>query len=83
MKASVNRVFNSSMEVGVSVYSEDLRSGVKFHCNSGFFTFVCLNPEINKTIIIRKNIQPESKDEKRRYIEALNRRKRRLSMERK
>jgi acyl-CoA hydrolase len=74
--ASVNRVFNSSMEVGVSVCSENYTIGKKLHTNSAYLTFVGLNSD--GMPVKSEPIIPESKDEKRRYEEALSRRQVRL-----
>lgn len=76
LNASVNRVYNTSMEVGVKVFAESFREGKKIHTNSAYLTFVSLSKEglprkVNKVI-------PETKDEKRRYEEALKRRDYRL-----
>lgn len=38
--AMVNRTFSSSMEVGVRVEQEDMRSGTRSHCVSAYLTFV-------------------------------------------
>lgn len=38
--AMVNRTFSSSMEVGVRVEQEDMRSGARTHCVSAYLTFV-------------------------------------------
>ena len=43
LRASLNRVGRTSMEVGVSVEAEDLRTGKKTHTNSCFFTMVALD----------------------------------------
>ncbi|KIZ01744.1 thioesterase superfamily protein, partial [Monoraphidium neglectum] len=40
--AMVNRTFSSSMEVGVRVEAEDMRTGVRYHCCSAYLTFVSL-----------------------------------------
>lgn len=74
--ASVNRVFNSSMEVGVSVTTENYATGKKQHTNSAYLTFVGLNSD-NKPVK-SEPIIPESEDEIRRYNEALKRRDVRL-----
>ncbi len=81
LKASVNRVFRSSMEVGVKVLVEDLRSGEVRHTNSCYLTFVGLS-ENGKPVAIPPVI-PESADEKRRYVEAGRRRQARLVQRRK
>ncbi len=75
--ASVNRVFNSSMEVGVSVCAENFTKENKRHTNSAYLTFVGLNSE--GVPVKSDSIQPESDDEKRRYSEALVRRDIRLN----
>ncbi|GBF96246.1 acyl-coenzyme A thioesterase [Raphidocelis subcapitata] len=40
--AMVNRTFSSSMEVGVRVEAEDMRTGARCHCCSAYLTFVSL-----------------------------------------
>ena len=40
--AMVNRTFASSMEVGVRVEAEDMRTGLRHHCCSAYLTFVSL-----------------------------------------
>ncbi|MHB1687051.1 MAG: acyl-CoA thioesterase [Ignavibacteriaceae bacterium] len=74
--ASINRVFNTSMEVGVKVFSESFREGTRVHTNTAYLTFVSVDNE-GKPV---KAIQaiPETEDEKRRYEEALQRREARL-----
>jgi acyl-CoA hydrolase len=73
---SVNRVFNTSMEIGVKVYAETFKDGKKVHTNTAYLTFVNVD-ENNKPV---KGIEavPETEDEKRRYEEALLRRQARL-----
>jgi acyl-CoA hydrolase len=44
LKASVNYVFKSSMEVGVRVDAENPRTGETFHTASAYLTFVALGP---------------------------------------
>jgi acyl-CoA hydrolase len=76
MKASVNFVGRTSMEVGVRVEAEDLMSGRRRHTNSCYLTFVAVDRN-GRPIEIPKVI-PETPDEKRRYQAAESRRKRRL-----
>jgi len=76
--ASVNRVFSSSMEVGVSVFAENFTKCNKRHTNSAYLTFVGLNSE--EKPVKSESIIPESENEKRRYDDALLRRARRLNL---
>lgn len=76
--SSVNRVFNSSMEVGVSVCAENHSKGKKRHTNSAYLTFVGLGADGKP--VKSEPITPESDGEKRRFDEALTRRERRLSL---
>jgi len=76
LKASVNRVFHTSMEVGVKVFAENLRSGEVRHTNSAYMTFVGLNAEGRPAP--SPQVLPETQDELRRFEEALQRRNRRL-----
>lgn len=81
MKASVNRVFRTSMEVGVKVLVEDLHQGIVHHTNSSYLTFVALG-EDGKPRPVCQAI-PESEVEKRRWREAEQRRTLRLALKRK
>ena len=74
--ASVNRVFNTSMEMGVKVFAESFKAGLKVHTNTAYLTFVSVDEE-GKPVKAIEAI-PETEDEKRRYEEALRRRENRL-----
>jgi len=76
MKASVNFAGRSSMEVGVRVEAEELLTGKRRHTNSCYLTFVAIDPA--GTPIEVPEIKPETADEKRRYLAAQDRRRRRL-----
>ncbi len=76
LRASVKRVFRTSMEVGVKVYSQNLRTGDLTHANSAYLTFVELDDSGTPSEI--EPIHPETETEERRYREALERRERRL-----
>ncbi len=78
LRSSVNRVFRTSMEVGVRVCVEDLRTGVVRHASSAFLTFVALGDD-GKPMPIPPVI-PETEDEKRRYVQASERRRYRLEL---
>ena len=76
LTASVNRVFNTSMEVGVKVFTENYIKGNKFHTNSAYLTFVSVDNEVKPVKAF--DIKPETDEEKRRHKEALERREARL-----
>jgi acyl-CoA hydrolase len=76
LKASVNRAFNTSMEVGVRVDVEDFRTGARFHGNTAYLTFVGLDEEGHP--LPAPPVTPETDDEQRRYEAAALRRSARL-----
>lgn len=76
LRASVNRVFRTSMEVGVKVLSENLLTGKVQHANSAYLTFVSIDD--NGTPVESPQILPEDGDERRRYADAMRRREERL-----
>ena len=76
LKASVNRVFRTSMEVGVKVFSENPLTGELKHTTSAYSTFVALD-ETHQPIAAPPLIC-ETDEDRRRYREALSRRKARL-----
>ncbi len=76
LKASINFVSRSSMEVGVRAEAECLITGTRAHCASAFLTFVALD-EQGKPCEVPKII-PETPDEKRRYAEGQRRHEERL-----
>lgn len=78
LKASVNYVGNTSMEVGVRVEAEDLRTGEVVHSASAYCTMVALD-EGGKPKRVPRLI-PETEEEKRRYREAQRRREERLRL---
>jgi acyl-CoA hydrolase len=77
LKSQVNRVFRTSMEVGVKVWVEDLRTGERGHTSSAYLTFVAIGPN-NEPVRVRPVI-PETAEEIRRYEEAGRRREWRLA----
>jgi len=76
LTSTINRVFKTSMEVGVKVYAQNFREGTKIHTNTAYLTFVSVDSN-GKPVNGIEGI-PESEDEKRRYDEALTRRENRL-----
>lgn len=78
LRSSVNRVFRTSMEVGVKVFTEDLVTGERLHTCSAYLTFVALDESRNATPVAP--VIPESEDEHRRYRQAGERREFRLAL---
>ena len=76
LTSTINRVFKTSMEVGVKVFAQNFREGTKVHTNTAYLTFVSVDND-GKPVEGIEGI-PETKDEKRRYDEALQRRENRL-----
>lgn len=78
IKSAVNRVFRSSMEIGVKVFVEDLPTGEVSHVSSAYLTFVALDASGRKLEI--PPVIPETDEEKRRYEQAAERRAYRLAL---
>jgi acyl-CoA hydrolase len=76
LQASVNRVFTTSMEVGVRITKENLLTGERKHANSAYLTFVSIDDEGKP--VPAPPIKPVTKEEKRRYADAGRRRQLRL-----
>jgi acyl-CoA hydrolase len=76
VKASVNAVWRTSMEVGVRVESENVRSGEVAHTSSAYLTMVALDDE-GKPMPVTP-LDPQTPDEQRRRREAELRRESRL-----
>jgi len=77
LKASLNRAFHTSMEIGVKVFSEDILTGEKKHTTSAYVTFVALDEDHRPKPV--PPVIPETAEDRRRYREALVRRKQRLA----
>jgi acyl-CoA hydrolase len=76
VKAKVNAAWRTSMEVGVRVESEDVRTGEVTHTSTAYLTMVSLNEEGEPSPVAE--ITPQSDDEHRRQREAQLRRDNRL-----
>lgn len=74
--SSVNRVFRTSMEVGVKVVVEDPITGERRHTSSAYLTFVAIDASGNRVEI--PPVIPETEEEKRRYEDAGRRREYRV-----
>jgi acyl-CoA hydrolase len=80
LRAVVNYVGRSSLEVGVRVEAEDMLSGVRTHAASAFVTFVALDAEGQPTGV--RPLAPATAEEKLRWREAEERRAQRLALAR-
>lgn len=80
LKSSVNRVFRTSMEVGVKVFVEDLATGQTKHVSSAYLTFVAVDKDGARLPIAPLEIDAEQTEEVRRHAEAGLRREYRLQM---
>ena len=76
MKASVNHVGRTSIEVGVRVEAEEMTTGRRRHTNSCYLTFVAVDR--NGRPIEVPGLRAETPDEVRRNEAAKERRRRRL-----
>jgi acyl-CoA hydrolase len=75
LKSSVNRAFNTSMEVGVKVWAEDTQTGKIAHVASAFLIFVAIDKQGHRVRV--PQVIPETPEEKRHYADALLRREHR------
>ncbi|HEY1947396.1 MAG TPA: acyl-CoA thioesterase [Bryobacteraceae bacterium] len=78
LKSQVNRVFRTSMEVGVKVWVENLHTTELRHISSAYLTFVALDREGKRVPL--PPVAPETDEDKRRYNEAAERRAYRLAL---
>ena len=77
LKSSVNRAFNTSMEVGVKVWVENTQTGVMLHVASAYLVFVAIDQNGRRVRV--PELKPVTADERRRYADALLRREHRES----
>jgi len=75
LKSSVNRAFNTSVEVGVKVWVEHPQTGSLLHVASAYLVFVAIDKDGNRQKV--PGLQPETPNEVRRYEDALRRREHR------
>ena len=76
LKSSVNRVFDSSMEVGVKVFAENVITGQRKHTSSAYLTFVAIDANGKPHSV--PHLILETAEDRRRYRDAGKRRKIRL-----
>jgi acyl-CoA hydrolase len=78
LSAQVNAVFNTSMEIGVEVSSEDPMTGERRKCCDAFLTFVALGPDRRPVPV--PPLLVETEEERRRERDARVRRESRLQL---
>lgn len=75
LRSSLNRAFNTSMEVGVKCWVENYIAGTVRHIASAYLTFVAVDRDGNRIPV--PPLVPETEEEKRRYEDAGRRRQHR------
>lgn len=76
LRAQVTRAFNSSMEVHIEVYAENIPAQIRYQTNEAFFTFVAVD-QTGRPIDVPE-VTPETEREQELYAGALRRRQLRL-----
>lgn len=76
IEARVTRAFNTSMEIHLSVWGEDLTHQYRYKSNEAYYTFVALDPNRKPRPV--PVLEAETEQEKKLYDGALRRRQLRL-----
>ncbi len=76
IEAKVSRVFNSSMEIHMKVWGEDVIQQYRYKSNEAYYTFVALDPNGKPRSV--QPVHPETDEEKKLFEGALRRRQLRL-----
>ena len=77
IEAQVTRAFNSSMEIYIEVFKENIRSrSTKVKCNEAYYTFVALDDDGRPCAV--PPVDPQTDEEKHRFERAMRRRELRL-----
>lgn len=74
-KATINYTGKTSMEVGIRVEAEHIRSGARRHTNTCYFTMVAMDDDRNPTTVPRLELNTD--EDRARYAAAERRRERR------
>ena len=72
LRSSVNRVFHTSVEVGVKVFVENYIADTAQHVASAYLTFVAIDAKGNRLKV--PAVIPETEEQQRRYDDAGRRR---------
>ena len=76
IEAKLSRAFNTSMEVHMKVWGEDLTQQYKYKSNEAYYTFVALDPHGKPRQV--PQLVPDTSEEKKLFDGALRRRQLRL-----
>ena len=77
LKSRVNRVYRTSMEVGVKVWVENLQTGMTRHTSSAYLTFVGVDASGRRVEL--PPVTPQTDEDQRRFEQAGERRAYRLA----
>lgn len=78
LQSMVNKAWRSSMEIGVRVMAEDLKTGQRVHCCSAYCTFVALDGEGGTRAL--PALEPQTEEQEQRAADAQARRDHRLAV---
>jgi len=76
IEAQVTRAFNTSVEVRLEIWAQNIPSGTRVKSNEAFYTFVAIDQQNEKVPV--PQLIPETDEEKKLYNEAQQRRELRL-----
>jgi len=76
LEAKLSRSFNTSMEIHIIVYAENIPSGERYKSNEAYYTFVALDRDGSPYQV--PQLVPETEEEIKRFEGALRRRQLRL-----
>ena len=76
IEAKITRAFNTSMEIHLNVWGEDLKLQDKYKSNSAYYTFVALDENSRPKVV--PELISETEEEKNLFESALRRRQVRL-----
>lgn len=79
LQSQVNRVWRSSMEIGVRVEAEDPATGLREHCCTAYLTFVVVGKDGQPAVAPCLDLE-EREECQRRWEQAAIRRKSRLEL---
>lgn len=76
IESKVTRAFNTSMEIYMKVWGEDLHAQYRYFTNEAYFTFVALDPNGKPRKV--PELVPETEEDQKMFDGALRRRQLRL-----